>query len=50
VKGEASMVTLTIDGRTVQAEEGAMVLDVATENGIFIPTLCAHESVTPYWR
>jgi NADH dehydrogenase/NADH:ubiquinone oxidoreductase subunit G len=48
VKGEASMVTLTIDGKTVQAEEGAMVLDVATENSIYIPTLCAHESVTPY--
>ena len=48
MKGEASMVTLTIDGKTVQAEEGAMVLDVATEKGISIPTLCAHESVTPY--
>lgn len=42
------MVTFTIDGRTVQAEEGAMVLDVAKENGIYIPSLCAHESVTPY--
>ena len=48
MKGEASMVTLTIDGKTVQAEEGSMVLDVATEKGIYIPTLCAHESVTPY--
>ena len=42
------MVTLTIDGKTMQTEEGAMVLDVAAEKGIYIPTLCAHESVTPY--
>ena len=33
------MVTFTIDDRTVQAEEGAMVLDVATETGIYISTL-----------
>ena len=42
------MVTLTIDGREVHAEEGAMVLDVAKDNNIYIPSLCAHESVTPY--
>ena len=48
MKGEASMVTLTIDGKTVQAEEGAMVLDVANETGIYIPTLCVNEAVTPY--
>lgn len=42
------MVTLTIDGREVQAEEGAVILDVAKDNNIYIPTLCAHEEVTPY--
>jgi len=42
------MVTLTIDGQEVQAEEGAMILDVARDNNIFIPALCSHESVTPY--
>ncbi len=42
------MVKLIIDGQEVQAEEGAMVLDVAEDNNIYIPTLCAHESVTPY--
>jgi len=42
------MVTLTIDGKVVKAEEGAMVLDVATAHNIHIPTLCAHESVSPY--
>ncbi len=42
------MVKLTIDGQEGQAEEGAMVLDVAKDNNIYIPTLCTHESVTPY--
>ncbi len=42
------MVTLTIDGKAIEAEEGAMVLDVALQHNIDVPTLCAHESVTPY--
>ncbi len=42
------MVTLTIDGREVQAQEGAMILEVAKENNINIPSLCSHEAVTPY--
>jgi NADH dehydrogenase/NADH:ubiquinone oxidoreductase subunit G len=42
------MVTLTIDGREVQAEEGTTILEVARENNIHIPTLCYHEEVTPY--
>ena len=42
------MVTLTIDGKVIKAEEGAMVLDVATAHNIYIPNLCAHESVSPY--
>ena len=42
------MVTLTIDGREVQAEEGAMILDVARDNNIYIPALCANEAIKPY--
>jgi NADH dehydrogenase/NADH:ubiquinone oxidoreductase subunit G len=42
------MVTLTIDGREVQAEEGATILEVARDNNIYIPSLCYHEEVTPY--
>ncbi|SHJ04667.1 2Fe-2S iron-sulfur cluster-binding protein [Desulfofundulus thermosubterraneus] len=34
-------VTLTIDGRTVQAREGEKLLWAALENGIYIPNLCA---------
>jgi len=42
------MVTLTIDEREVQAEEGTTILDVATANNIYIPSLCSHEGVMPY--
>jgi bidirectional [NiFe] hydrogenase diaphorase subunit len=41
------MVTLTIDGREVKAEEGSTILEVAKEQGIYIPTLCYHEAVSP---
>ncbi len=42
------MVTLTIDGREVQAEAGKVILGVARDNGIDIPSLCYHEEVVPY--
>ena len=36
-----SEVTLTIDGKTITAPEGATILSVALANGIYIPNLCA---------
>jgi NADPH-dependent glutamate synthase beta subunit-like oxidoreductase/Pyruvate/2-oxoacid:ferredoxin oxidoreductase delta subunit len=36
------MVTLTIDGKSVQAKDGATILDAADEAGIYIPRLCSH--------
>jgi len=39
---------LTIDGRTVEAREGATVLDAARAAGIFIPALCYHPAVVSY--
>jgi bidirectional [NiFe] hydrogenase diaphorase subunit len=42
------MVTVTINGRELQAEEEKTVLEVARENGIDIPALCHHEEVAPY--
>lgn len=41
------MVNLTIDGRALQAKKGSTILDVARENGIFIPTLCYHQALHP---
>ncbi|MDY6908145.1 MAG: 4Fe-4S binding protein [Chloroflexota bacterium] len=41
-------ITLQIDGREVQAQEGMTVLEAARSVGIHIPTLCYHEALTPY--
>ena len=41
------MVNLTIDGRAVQAKKGSTILDVARENGIFIPTSVTIRPCTP---
>ena len=42
------MVSLTIDGKTVEVEEGTTVLQAAEKLGIRIPTLCHHASLHPY--
>jgi NADH dehydrogenase/NADH:ubiquinone oxidoreductase subunit G len=42
------MVQLTIDGLQIEAKEGTMVLDAARSLNIYIPTLCMHESLSPY--
>ncbi len=41
------MIKLTIDGKTVHANPGDHVLDVALENGIDIPHLCHHKDLFP---
>jgi [NiFe] hydrogenase diaphorase moiety small subunit len=43
----ASMVNITIDGKSIQAEEGKNLMIVAKENGIFIPSLCYYEHIEP---
>jgi len=40
-------IQLEIDGKKVQAKEGATILEVARENGIYIPTLCHHNELKP---
>jgi formate dehydrogenase (NADP+) beta subunit len=40
-------VTLTIDGRPVDAPAGASVLEAALEAGIYIPHLCHHPDLPP---
>ncbi len=38
---------LTVDGREVEAAEGATILQVCREQGIDVPTLCFLETLTP---
>jgi predicted molibdopterin-dependent oxidoreductase YjgC len=40
------MITLTIDGKNIQVEEGTHVLDAALSNGIDIPRLCYHPELS----
>jgi formate dehydrogenase (NADP+) beta subunit len=40
-------VVLTIDGRTVETQPGATVLEAALEAGIYIPHLCDHPDLPP---
>jgi heterodisulfide reductase subunit A len=42
------MITLTINDRKVEVEEGSTVLQAAEKLGIHIPTLCYHKSLVPY--
>jgi glycine cleavage system H lipoate-binding protein/NAD-dependent dihydropyrimidine dehydrogenase PreA subunit len=42
------MVSLTIDGKKLEASEGDTVLEAATKAGIEIPHLCYHEGISPY--
>ena len=41
----AKKVTFSLDGKTVEAEEGALVIEVAKANGIEIPHYCYHEAL-----
>ncbi len=43
----ADMVNITIDGKSIQAEKGKNLMQVAKENGIFIPSLCYYEHIEP---
>jgi heterodisulfide reductase subunit A-like polyferredoxin len=42
------MVSLTIDGRKLEVEPGTSVLEASRAAGVHIPTLCDHESLSPY--
>ncbi|MCK4293003.1 MAG: FAD-dependent oxidoreductase [Planctomycetes bacterium] len=42
------MITLTIDNKKVEVEEGSTILQAAEKLGIKIPTLCHHKSLKPY--
>jgi len=41
-------ITLTIDGKRVEASNGATVLEAALDAGIYIPTLCYAPDLKPY--
>ncbi len=42
------MITMTINGRVVQAEKGEQLLKVLRREKIDVPALCHHEAVQPF--
>ena len=42
------MISLTINGQTLEVPENTTVLNAAEKAGIVIPTLCHHKDLTPY--
>jgi formate dehydrogenase major subunit len=42
------MIKLTIDGKTIEVQEGTTVLEAAQAADIYVPTLCHHPQLTPY--
>ncbi len=40
-------VHITINGKEIETEKGKTILEVARENGIYIPTLCYHSHLHP---
>ncbi|MGH3019617.1 MAG: 2Fe-2S iron-sulfur cluster-binding protein, partial [Gaiellaceae bacterium] len=44
----AETVTFTLDGQTVSAPEGELLVHAAARHGVFIPTLCHDDKLAPY--
>ena len=40
-------VSVTVDGQTIEAAKGELVIDAAERNGIYIPRFCYHPRMTP---
>jgi predicted molibdopterin-dependent oxidoreductase YjgC len=40
-------ITLTINGKAIEASRDQTVIEIASENGIVIPTLCYHKDLSP---
>ncbi len=43
---DVKMITLEVDGRSVQVESGKTVMDAATKLGIFVPHFCYHKKLS----
>ncbi len=43
----SEIVKFTIDGKEIEGEKGRLLVDVAAENGIYIPILCHWKDVNP---
>src|SRR5207248_6668357 len=46
--GAGGVIELTLDGRTIHASDGELLLHAAARHGVFIPTLCHDDRLEPY--
>jgi NADH-quinone oxidoreductase subunit G len=42
-----STVSITVDGKTIEASKGELVIDAAERNGVYIPRFCYHPRMQP---
>ncbi|HYE76866.1 MAG TPA: NADH-quinone oxidoreductase subunit NuoG [bacterium] len=42
------LVTLTIDGKQVQAPKGTLLIEACAQHGTYVPRFCYHEHLVPY--
>ncbi|MCK4341405.1 MAG: FAD-dependent oxidoreductase [Phycisphaerae bacterium] len=42
------MAKINLNGKACEAEDGATILNVAADNGIYIPSLCNHPDLPPF--
>ncbi len=42
------MVELTVDGKTIHANEGELLVHALARHGVFVPTLCHDDKLDPY--
>ena len=43
----SNKIRITVNGRTIETENEAMLLDILNEHGIHMPHLCNHPSLPP---
>ena len=46
-KDETKSVSLSIDGKTIEATSGEMIIAAAERHGIYIPRFCWHPRMKP---
>lgn len=44
---DAGLITITIDGQPMRCRPGDLIIQVAQDNGVFIPRFCWHERMKP---
>ena len=44
----AKNITISLDNRSLRVSRNVTILQAAEQNGVYIPTLCAHPELSPF--